>query len=164
MKLHGFIKENNGLYALSRTVNDKDILAAAKEILTRRFRRGTQLTGPHETKDYLVSQISHLEHEVFFMIFLDNKHRILASEIMFKGTIDGASVYPRECVKRALTLNAAACILSHNHPSGVSTPSISDKQITSKIKDAMALVDIRILDHIIVAGIETYSFAEYGLV
>jgi len=164
MKTHGFIKENDGLYVLSRTVNDQDILSAAKEILARRFRRGTQLTSPQQSKDYLISQIAHLEHEVFFMIFLDNKHHILASEIMFQGTVDGASVYPRECVKRALSLNAAACIISHNHPSGISVPSSSDKAITHKLKDAMALMDIRLLDHIIVAGVQTYSFAESGLI
>jgi len=163
MKTHGFIKENNGLYVLSRTVDDQDILAAAKEILARRFRRGTQLTSPQQSKDYLISQIAHLEHEVFLILFLDNKHKIIASESMFRGTIDGASVHPRECVKRALELNAAAVILSHNHPSGETCPSQSDKSITKRLIEAMSLVDIRVLDHIIVAGINTYSFAEHGL-
>ena len=164
MKTHGFIKDNNGFYSTSRSVSNQDILAAAQEILSRRFRRGTEITSAELSKQYLISQLSHLEHEVFFMIFLDNRHRVLTSEILFNGTIDGASIYPRECVKRALALNAAACIISHNHPSGDCSPSGSDKAITNKLKDAMSLVEIRILDHIVVAGIETYSFAEHGLI
>ena len=163
MKSHGFIKDSNGLYSLSRPVEPEDILAASREILSRRFKRGTSISSPAQSKEYLISQIAHLEHEVFLIIFLDNRHQILTSEILFRGTIDGASVYPRECVKRALEVNAAACILSHNHPSGISNPSQSDKEITKRINQAMKLLDIRTLDHIIVAGTQTYSFAEHGL-
>ena len=164
MKLHGFIKETDGSYTLSRAINNEDILSAAREILGRRFRRGKALTNAQASSDYLISQIAHLEHEVFLIVFLDNKHQILATEIMFQGTIDGASVYPREVVKRALQLNSAALILSHNHPSGNFNPSQADKAITQKLVDALKLVEIRILDHLIVAGTETYSFAEHGLI
>ena len=163
MKSHGFIKETDGSYTLSRTVNHNDILSAAREILNRRFKRGTPITNAIESSEYLISQLSHLEHEVFMLIFLDNSHHIISSEIMFRGTIDGASVYPRECVKRALALNAAAIIMSHNHPSGKNSPSQADKAITQRLTTAMSTVDIRVLDHIIVAGAQTYSFAEHGL-
>lgn len=163
MKSHGFIKDTNGFYQLTRTVNNDDILNAAREILSRRFKRGTTLCSPASSSDYLISQMAHLEHEVFMIVFLNNKHQIIASEILFRGTVDGASVHPRECVKRALALNASALILSHNHPSGNTNPSTADKAITKRLIDAMSLVEIRILDHIIIAGTQTYSFAEHGL-
>ena len=163
MKKHGFIKENNSTYTLTRAIEDEDILAAAREILQRRFRRGTCISSPGDMKGYLISQIAHLPSEVFYMVFLDNRHRILASEILFQGTIDGASVYVRECVKRVFELNAAACILSHQHPSGVTSPSQADKNITQRLKDALALIDVRVLDHIIIGGTDSYSFAENGL-
>jgi len=163
MKSHGFIKDTDGFYTISRAVNQNDILSAAREILNRRFKRGTPISNAKASSEYLISQLSHLEHEVFMLIFLDNSHHIIRSEIMFRGTIDGASVYPRECVKRALALNSAAIIMSHNHPSGNNTPSLADKEITKRISSAMDTVDIRVLDHIIVAGTQTYSFAEHGL-
>jgi DNA repair protein RadC len=105
-----------------------------------------------------------MEREVFGCLFLDNRHRLIALEEMFLGTIDGASVHPREVVKRALKLNAAAVILAHNHPSGVAEPSQADELITARIRDALALVDIRVLDHLVVGGTTVTSFAERGLI
>ena len=122
------------------------------------------MTEPQASKDYLALKLSHLEHEVFSIIFLSNNHKIIAYEELFRGTIDAASVYPREVVKRALQLNAAALILAHNHPSGEPNPSQSDIQITQKLQQALNMVDIRILDHIIIGGEEPVSFAELGLI
>ena len=103
------------------------------------------------------------DHEIFAAIFLDNRHRLIAIRELFRGTIDGASVHPREVAKEALQHNAAAVILAHNHPSGVAEPSHADELITQRLKDALALIDIRILDHVIVAGAHTVSFAARGL-
>ena len=118
------------------------------------------ITSPSDTHKFLRLKLAHLEHEVFAVIFLDNRHQTIKYEEMFRGTIDGASVYPREVVKRALQLNAAAIIIAHNHPSGVTDPSQADEAITHRIKVACALVDIRLLDHLIVSKTESTSLAE----
>jgi len=106
--------------------------------------------------------LAHLDHEVFAVLWLDNRHRVLSFEELFRGTIDGASVHPREVVKAALSHNAAACILAHNHSSGVSEPSQADVSLTSRLREALSLVDLRVLDHIVV-GEDCTSFAERGL-
>lgn len=124
--------------------------------------RGDALADPQATRHYLKARLRTYSFEVFACLFLDNRHRILAFEELFRGTIDGASVYPREVVKRALAHNAAAVILAHNHPSGVAEPSRADETITQRLKEALALVDIRVLDHIVVGDSETLSFAERG--
>jgi DNA repair protein RadC len=108
-------------------------------------------------------ELSLLEHEVFYCIFLDNQHRVIKAECCSKGTIDGANVYPREILKRALKINAKALILAHNHPSGLAEPSEADRAITRRLIDALGLVDIRVLDHFIIGGTEHFSFAEHGL-
>ena len=108
------------------------------------------------------SQLRDSPHEIFAVLFLDQRHRVIKFEEMFQGTIDGANVYPREVVKKALHHNAAAVILAHNHPSGVAEPSQSDERITQRLKDALALVDIRVLDHFVI-GDDIVSFAERGL-
>jgi len=113
-------------------------------------------------KSYLQSQLQHRQRECFAALFLDNQHRLLAFEPIFEGTIDSAPVHPREVVKLALSHNAAALIISHNHPSGVAEPSQSDHLITERLKDALNLVDIRLLDHIVVGTGTTVSFAERG--
>jgi DNA repair protein RadC len=112
---------------------------------------------------YLKLNIATRPHEVFVVLFLDNQHRVIETKELFRGTIDGASVYPREVVKEALQLNAAAVILAHNHPSGITEPSPADRDITHKIKQAMGLMDIRVLDHLIIGGTSHTSFAEMGL-
>jgi DNA repair protein RadC len=111
-----------------------------------------------------MTRLATREFETFCLIYLDNRHRLIACEDLFRGTIDGASVHPREVVKEALRHNAAAVILAHNHPSGVAEPSHADELITRRLREALQLVDIRVLDHLIVAGGETVSFAERGLI
>ena len=119
-------------------------------------------TAPDLVKNYLVISLALEEREHFHVLFLDNQHKLLLDARMFSGTVDGASVYPREVVKRALECNANAVIFAHNHPSGICTPSHADRQITDKLKQGLATIDIRVLDHVIVGHMETYSFAEHG--
>jgi DNA repair protein RadC len=147
----------------SRPATAEEIIAAAREHMSRRVRRGTQLCSPKATRDYLSLKLGGIEREVFAVIFLDKRHRLISYQEMFQGTIDGASVHPREVVKEALRQNAAAVILAHPHPSGVAEPSHADELITAKLRDALSLIDVRILDHIIVAGGDTVSLAERGL-
>jgi DNA repair protein RadC len=147
----------------SRPATAEEIIAAAREHMSRRVRRGTQLTSPKATRDYLSLKLGTLEREVFAVIFLDKRHRLISYQEMFQGTIDGASVHPREVVKEALKQNAAAVILAHPHPSGIAEPSAADEAITHRLREALALIDVRVLDHIIVAGGDTTSFAEQGL-
>jgi DNA repair protein RadC len=146
-----------------RLASPEEIFAAARILLARRYRRGTELTSPDATRELVLHQLSDREHEVFVLILLDNRHRLIKFLELFRGTIDGASVHPREVVKEALKHNAAAVILGHNHPSGIAEPSTADELITRRLREALALVDIRVLDHLIVAGTETISFAARGL-
>jgi DNA repair protein RadC len=143
-------------------------LQAVLEMSQRHLREGLQkgnaLTSPQDTQRYLMMRMRDYPQEVFSCLFLDNKHRVIAFEEMFRGTIDSASVYPREIVKRALQHNAAALILAHNHPSGDPEPSAADRAITAKIRAALALVDIRVLDHCIVGDNRCASFAEMGII
>ena len=138
------------------------VLEMARRYLFEGLQRGDSLTSPEETRQFLSSKLRDYPHEVFAVLFLDQRHRVIHFEEMFRGTIDGASVYPREVVKKSLEYNAAAVIFAHNHPSGVAEPSQSDERITKRLKDALALVDIRVLDHFVV-GDEVASFAERGL-
>jgi DNA repair protein RadC len=157
----GFLREQGG----SRSqVTDDEVVSAAFGILSRRLTRTTSLESPHSVREYLAIRFGRHEHEVFSCLFLDNQHRLIAIEELFRGTIDGASIHPREVVKRALAHNAAALILSHNHPSGVAEPSPADQLITLRLREALGLVDIRLLDHLIVGGARTVSFAERGLI
>ncbi|MDE2098486.1 MAG: DNA repair protein RadC [Patescibacteria group bacterium] len=137
---------------------------AARALLARRVRRGAALSSPKATQDYLTLRLGDREAETFCVLYLDNRHRLIEFREEFQGTIDGASVHPREIVKRALAFNAAAVIIAHNHPSGVAEPSRADEMITERLKAALALVDVRLLDHFLVAGGECLSFAEKGLV
>jgi DNA repair protein RadC len=140
-----------------------EIMAGARQALRNRVRRGTVFSSTEITMNYLSARLAQRPHEVFTLIYLDNRHRLIACQDLFRGTVDGSAVHPREVVKEALKHNAAAVILAHNHPSGVAEPSQADEQITRRVRDALALVDIRVLDHIIVAGGDTTSFAERGL-
>ena len=121
------------------------------------------LSSPNDTKNFLIAQLRAYPYEVFACLFLDNRHQIISFDEMFKGTIDGAHVYPREVVKQALARNAAAVIFAHNHPSGVAEPSLADKNITQRLQEALKLVDIRVLDHFIIGDNTAVSFAELGL-
>ena len=138
------------------------VLEMAKRHMLEKLKRGDVLCSPAQTREFLMAQLENYPHEVFACLFLDNRNRVIAFEKMFFGTIDGASVYPREVVRLALKKNAAAIIFAHNHPSGVAEPSHADEQITQRLKDALALVDIRVLDHFVI-GDEVVSFAERGL-
>ena len=144
-----------------------EICAAARELIRRwldeELHRECNLTTPESVRDYLRLFFAGQEHESFVVLFLDAQNRLIATNEMFRGTLTQTSVYPREIVKEALRHNAGAVIFSHNHPSGVTEPSRADEMLTTSLKQALALVDVRVLDHFIVAGATTLSFAERGL-
>lgn len=139
-------------------------LEMSKRALKEELRRGNALNSPRVVRDFLQLLLGGRHQEVFVVLFLDTQHRVIASEELFQGTLSQTSVYPREVVKRALAHNSAAVILAHNHPSGVAEPSQSDQLLTGALKQALALVDVRVLDHFIVAMGQTLSFAEKGLI
>ena len=149
---------------LARRVKAEDAtIRRALRILETRLREpGAALSSPAAVRDYLALCLGDREHEVFAAVFLDAQNRVIATEELFRGTLTQTSVYPREVVKRALALNAAGLILAHNHPSGVAEPSQADHYITVQLKRALDLVDVRTLDHFIVAGAQAVSFAERG--
>lgn len=138
-------------------------LELSRRYLLGRLCRGRALGSPAEVRQFLQLKLRSLPHEVFACIFLDNQHAVISYEELFRGTIDGASVYPREVVKRSLSLNAAAVIFAHNHPSGVAEPSQADQRLTQRLKAALGTVDIRVLDHFVIGEAEALSFAERGL-
>ena len=142
-------------------------LQAALELARRHYQQlmmhGSALANPRATREFLRMRLRDLPHEVFCCVYLDNRHRVIGFEELFRGTIDGASVHPREVVKQALSRNAAAVILCHNHPSGTAEPSQADELITRRLKEALGLVDIRVLDHLVVGDGVCESFAERGL-
>ncbi len=148
--------------ALSPT--DRTLVAKAIRCLEAVYlTKGDCLTSPQATRDYLKLRLYSLAYEVFVCLFLDNRHRVIRYEELFKGTIDGASVHPREVVRRVIGTRAAAVIFAHNHPSGIAEPSQADLRITQRLKDALALIDVRVLDHLIVGEGDTTSLAERGL-
>ena len=140
------------------------ILDAARQAIEHKMQRGASFTSPAAVKEYLCAKLAGFEHEVFAVLFLDTRHRLIEYAEMFQGTIDSAEVHPREVVKAALRHNAAAVIVSHNHPSGNPEPSAADQALTQRLREALGLVDVRVLDHVIVAGNATASFAERGLI
>ena len=139
------------------------VLEMSRRALQEEMRSGDALNSPAAVRNYLQLLLRGREQEVFMVIFLDAQHRVTASEELFHGTLTQTSVYPREVVKRALALNAAAVIFAHNHPSGVTEPSSSDRVLTDALKRALQLVDVRVLDHFVVAGAGCWSFAENGM-
>jgi DNA repair protein RadC len=140
------------------------VIRRALRILETRIRSAPALSSPDAVRDYLRLLLHDRGHEVFVCVFLDSQHRVIACEELFRGTLAQTSVYPREVVKAALAHNAAGVIFAHNHPSGVAEPSRADELLTSALKQALALVDIRTLDHFVVAGSRVVSFAERGLI
>lgn len=158
-----FIKTEDDRFLLSEPVSKNDMYNLMLDILEKEYFRPDQLTSPEKTKRFLQIKLGKLEHEVFGIIFMDSQHQVIAYEELFRGTIDGAAVYPREVLKRCLHHNAAAVIFAHPHPSGSPEPSNADIQLTKKLKESLSLIDIRTLDHLIIGGTENVSMAERGL-
>lgn len=146
-----------------RPATAEQILTAARQVIDQKMQRGSSLESPANVREYLRTKLAGYDYEVFSLLLLDNRHRLIEYIELFRGTIDGASVHPREVVRETLRVNAAAVIFAHNHPSGNPEPSQADELITSRLKDALALIDVRTLDHIIVGGDKMTSFAERGL-
>ncbi len=148
----------------AKYVQLKACVELSRRYLRECLERGDALTNPDDTRNFLMSELSGRDYEVFGCLFLDNKNRVIKFEELFYGTIDGASVYPREVLKRTLQHNAAALILAHNHPSGMAEPSPADITITKRLMEALSLIDVRVLDHFVVGDGYCVSLAEKGLV
>ena len=155
-----FIQGANGAV---EPATSEQILAAARSVLAHRVRRGAALTSPRSVREYLTVKLGALDYEIFGLILVDSRHKVIEYVELFRGTIDGASVHPREVVKIVLARGAAGVVMVHNHPSAVKDQSHADEAITRRIRDCLALIDVRVLDHLIVAGPEVLSFAEEGL-
>jgi DNA repair protein RadC len=153
--------QHHGL-GVAKYVQLQACLEMSTRYLAEQLQQGDAVTSSQITQNYLTSELRHESREVFAVMFLDKQHQILKFERLFFGTIDAAAVYPRVVVEQALKQRAAAVIFAHNHPSGVAEASIADKQITKRLEQALNLIDIKVLDHIIVAGNQCYSFAEHG--
>lgn len=145
------------------TIEENQIIEQALSILTSRMIDSESIASPEDTKNFLTVQMAGKQSEIFFVLYLTSQHQVITFEEAFKGTIDGATVYPREIVKAVLAHNAAAVIFAHNHPSGIAEPSEADKRITGRLIAALELIDVRVLDHIIIGGADQFSFAEAGL-
>ena len=141
----------------------QSVVMLAMKVLAIKHRAGRALSNPDQTRDFLRLRLADYRNEVFGCLFLDNRHRIIAVRELFQGTIDGASVHPRVVVQHAMEVNAAAMVFFHNHPSGVAEPSRADEMLTRRLKEALALVDVRVLDHFVVTAGDSVSFAERGL-
>ncbi|MCQ4227294.1 MULTISPECIES: RadC family protein [Pseudomonadota] len=163
MRLHKLkASEPSGTYLVESPVTEADILLMARQLANLRLRRGRVLTSPKDVFSHLQALLADYEHEVFALLLLDSRHRVIAFHELFRGTLDGANVYPREIVKAALEHNAAATVLVHNHPSGDPEPSQADRNLTHKVKEALDLVGVRTLDHIVVGREGCVSLAEQG--
>ena len=151
------------LFARELAPTDQQTIRTALTLLERQLREpGASFTSSHAVRDWLRLQFAALENEVFTVLWLDNQHRLIAYDTLFLGTINSITIHPREAVKAGLKHNAAAAVLAHNHPSGYADPSSADRQITTRLQKALELVDIRLLDHLVVGGMEIISFAERG--
>lgn len=161
----GLVRDLLGHYHLGATLTDDDILHAAESILEQKLMRsGDALTDPAASARYLKARLAAYPYEVFACLFLDNRHRVIAFEELFRGSIDGCSVHPREVIRSCIKHNAAAVIFSHNHPSGVSEPSAADRAITQRLKEALDYIEVRVLDHLVVGAGEPTSLALRGWV
>ncbi len=157
------VRDEHGRYNIPRPgVTAEEILDLASEIAAEKLNNGMIVESPDQAEKVIQHHFGNPENEQFAVLLMDTKHKVLGFEVLFHGTIDGASVYPREVVKAALKHNAAAIILVHNHPSGITTPSDADEKLTKRLQEALALVDVRILDHFII-GHDVYSFAQNHL-
>ena len=147
----------------AKYVQMKAVVEMSRRHLDEKMKRGDVLKNISDVENYLKLKLRHYPYEVFSCVFLDNKHRVIEFEELFHGTIDSASVYPREVIRRVIHHNAAAVIFSHNHPSGIAEPSQSDHKITEKLKQALSFIDVRVLDHFII-GDEVVSFSQRGFI
>ena len=150
-------------YSIHQPMSDHQILEKAAEIITSKFLTSEPFADAKLTKEFLSLKLAHYEKEVFSVMLLNSQHQLIEYREMFFGSIDSANVYPREMLKVVLEVNAAAVIFAHNHPSGLPEPSVSDRRITARLTEALALIDVRVLDHVVV-GKTTVSFAERGLI
>jgi len=162
MDIPTFVKNEQGLYHVQGCVKPEEIVSTAATILLDELTGRETLTTPTDVALFLQMALAQEKNEVFAAIFLNNKHKVLSFELLFNGTIDGAAVYPRVVVQQALACNAAAVIFAHNHPSGCCEPSQADRTITTRLKDALALIDVRVLDHFVVSRSEWVSLAQRG--
>ena len=158
----GFAKDEQGYYT-TRQVRDDEIIQLSTLIIGQRLLSGEPLQSPRDSARYLQHRTALLEHEVFGMIWLDTRHRVIAGEELFRGTNNGTAVYPREVIKSCLTHNASAAIAWHNHPSNNPEPSRADEVLTGRLKAALKVIDVRLLDHLVVGGEGVVSFSERGL-
>ena len=156
-----FVRDQRGRY---RPANADQVLEAARQVVDQRMQRGTSFSDPSVARQFFRDKLAGLEREVFAVVFLDSRHRMIDYAELFFGTIDGAEVHPREVVRHALLHNAGALLIAHNHPSGNPEPSAADRALTARLKQALALIDVRLLDHIVVGGSMTTSLAERGWV
>lgn len=150
-------------YKLAGETTEQDVLAAAETILRSKLERQGSIGTPTDASDFLRMRLGALLHEEFHVLWLDNRHRILDCQKLFTGTVDGASVHPREVVRAALAINASAAVLAHNHPSGLAEPSAADRALTNELSNALRLIGVRVLDHIVV-GENCVSMASRGLI
>lgn len=162
---YGYVKYNNDKYSFTRDVSSEEIISLAACVLECKVKRyDTVFSGVNDVSKYLSMKLSKYEREVFLILHLSSKHQLIATEKLFYGTIDSAQVHPREIIKRVLHHNSAAIILAHNHPSSITSPSESDKQITKRISEVCTMVGVRVLDHFIIGtGLESFSFKAGGL-
>ena len=158
----GYARDELGNYTITGSMSENDVLDVAEDILRRKLERQGFIGSPRESARFLRVRLGHLLHEEFHAVWLDNRHQVLAIDKLFTGSIDGASVHPREVVRKALQHNAAAVIFAHNHPSGNPEPSAADRAITARLREALELIDVRLLDHIVVGAQSTTSLAERG--
>lgn len=158
------VKEEIAMYSYGKEpLTAKKVLEFSSQILKQKLERGVSLTSPSMTLEYLQCCLKEKKHEIFHVLFLDTRHRVIAGEDLFQGSIDGASVYPRVVAERALRLGAAAIIVAHNHPSGINEPSLADQAITRRLKEALLLLEIRLLDHFVIGDGPPVSMASRGM-
>ena len=157
-----WVADANGNYTFKRAVAGDELVTLALEVLRRRHRKGATIMSPEAARRWFRLELADDLEEIFGILWLDNRHRVIEFERMFRGSIAQSSVFPRAIVRSAMAKNAAACMLVHNHPSGVCEPSIADREITDRIVDALKLIDVRVLDHHVVTPTEAMSFSERG--
>lgn len=160
----GYARDNQGVYRLSNPMTEEDLLAAAADVLKRRLLDGPKISDPQDAGKLFQVRLAGLDHERFEVAYLSSRHQVIAVETHSIGSLDGAEIHPREILKAALKHGAAACILAHNHPSHNTEPSAADRAVTARLKQALALIDCRVLDHFVVGADGWTSMAARGWV